>query len=154
MHSVLFVCTANQCRSPMAEGLLRLRVGLNNPEWRIGSAGTWTSDGLPATNNAIEVLSELDYDLSDHRSRQVDQHILASYQLVLVMERNHKEALKVEFPKLAGRIFLLSEMIDKNYNIDDPIGGPLVEYQTTANEIEQILKQSFDRIEILSTELD
>ena len=152
MHSVLFVCTANQCRSPMAEGLLHLRVGLDNPQWRITSAGTWAFDGSPATVNAVLVLKEHDYDLSTHKSRTVDLQLVESHQLILVMERNHKEALQVEFPQYAGRIYLLSEMIDRGFNIHDPVGEPLSEYQTMFSEFEQILERGFDKIVQLSRE--
>jgi protein-tyrosine-phosphatase len=152
MHSVLFVCTANQCRSPMAEGLLRLKVGVDNPGWRIESAGTWASDGSPVSLNSYLVLDSLGYDLRSHQSRTVDLEMIASYQLILVMERGHKEALRIEFPEMAGQIFLVSEMINKKFDIVDPVGGPLTEYQATAREINMIIEQGFEMICQLSDE--
>lgn len=150
MHSILFVCTANQCRSPMAEGLLRLRVGLDNPDWLIESAGTWAVDGAPATAHAVSTLKERGYDLGYHRSRLVTRALLEPYQLILTMERGHKEALQIEFPEFKDRAYLLSEMIGKQFNIEDPIGYPLSEYQATARDIDQILEQGFERISRLA----
>lgn len=152
MHSVLFVCTANQCRSPMAEGLLRLRVGDDNVDWRIESAGTWALEGTPATPHAITALKERGYDLDGHRSRLVNLQLLQPFALILTMERGHKEALRIEFPEIASRVYLLSEMIGKVFNIDDPVGSPLKEYRATAQEIDQILDQGFTHIERLSRE--
>jgi hypothetical protein len=67
------------------------------------------------------------------------------------METNHKEALRFEFPDLADRIYLLSEMVDRDFNIADPIGGAYSDYEKTAIEIAQILQEGFDRIVALST---
>ena len=62
------------------------------------------------------------------------------------MESNHKEALRVEFPEIADRVYMLSEMVDVQRNVEDPIGGPLVDFVDTAREIDQYLTDGFDRI--------
>ncbi len=154
MHSVLFICTANQCRSPLAEGLLRLRVGIENPNWRISSAGTWAYDGAPATRFSLQVLSERGCDLNGHASRTVNKALVDSHRLILTMERGHKEALRIEFPKARERIFLLSEMIGKDFEIDDPIGHPLEDYQAAGREIDGILDQGFEKLSQLSSEIE
>lgn len=87
-----------------------------------------------------------------HRARLVSRDLLASFQLILTMERGHKEAIRTEFPELAGRVFLLSEMVDQNYNISDPMGSPLVEFESTARDLDQILTNGFTKIERLSAE--
>ncbi len=152
MHSVLFICTANQCRSPMAEGLLRLRVGLDNLDWRITSAGTWAEEGHPASTNTILVLDGRGLDLREHSSRRVTRELIESHRLVLTMEKNHKEAIRLEFPQWKERVFLLSEMVGKHYNVDDPVGSPLGDYQATGREIDQILERGFEKIQHLSKE--
>lgn len=155
MRSVLFVCTANICRSPMAEGLMRYHVSEHNPYedddvWRIQSAGTWAIDGAPAAVNSIRAMEERKIDIRKHRSRLITLGIMQEFNLILTMENGHKEALHVEFPDLASRVYLISEMIGKHFNIVDPIGGPLVDFRDTADEIEHILTSGFSKISELS----
>lgn len=152
MHSVLFICTANICRSPMVAALLRARVAGQNGDWRVASAGTWTMDDVPAADHTIWVLRKRSIDASRHRSRQVTREMVDGYQLILTMERGQKEAMQVEFPEAAERIFLLSEMIDQVYDIPDPIGSPPAEFELTARDFEAILGRGFDKIKRLSDE--
>jgi len=153
--SVLFVCTANICRSPMAMGLMRDKVKSNlpgSPEDNIlvASAGTWALDGQPAAFNSILVLDELGIDISDHTSRVITQVMMDRFNLILTMERGHKEALQVEFPEYASNVYLLSEMIGRRYNIQDPIGRSLREFRHTAAEIDKILTSGYSNILSLS----
>ena len=110
-RSVLFVCTANQCRSPMAEVLLKALVAQHGEadRWQIQSAGTWTEPGRPATQLAQAVLQRRNLDLSGHRSRPLEADLLASASLVLVMTRHHQESILIEFPEVSGKIHLLSQ---------------------------------------------
>src|SRR5438105_3004745 len=105
MPSILFVCTANQIRSPIAAALFKdMLINSGQAEgWRVESAGTWAQDGLPASGAAQRVMRELNIDLSQHRSRCVTRDLLAGFDLILVMEHGHKEALCVEFPAVADR---------------------------------------------------
>ena len=152
MHSVLMVCTANICRSPMAEGLLRARLGEAARDWRIDSAGTWAIDGEQAAPRAIKVLKGRGIDLSAHRSRVVDPNMLSQVRLVLVMEKGHKEALQVEFPRYASKVFLLSEMVGENFEIKDPIGRSNADFEKTAQELDDILERGLETIAQLSEE--
>ena len=152
MHSVLLVCTANICRSPMAEALLRSRLGEAAVDWRIESAGTWALDGERAAPRAIKVLKARGIDLSQHRSRVVDPNMLSKARLVLVMEKGHKEALQVEFPRFANKVFLLSEMVDEDFEIKDPIGRSTADFEKTALELESIFERSLGVIAQLSEE--
>ena len=154
MPSILIVCTANQCRSPMAMVLLRKHVqdlGLDE-EWRVDSAGTWAEEGVPATDNAVLTMEERGLNIAEHRSRKVTREMMLAYDLVLVMVSNHKEALHVEFPDQAHKVFLMSEMVGEDWDVDDPIGMPMEEYRATAEMIERIIKEGWGRIVELGSE--
>lgn len=152
MPSVLFVCTANICRSPLAFGLFKQKVA-GEPEaalWKIDSAGTWAVEGIPASGKSQFLLGERGIDIQDHRSKCVSKEMLASFNLILTMERGQKEALQAEFPEVKNRVFLISEMIGQSYEIQDPYNGSLEEYRHTMDEIEHILNEGFDRIQFLA----
>jgi protein-tyrosine-phosphatase len=72
--------------------------------------------------------------------------LLGQFNLILTMEDNHKEALVAEFPGLARRIFMLSEMSGRKLSINDPIGGELIDYQQCANEIEAWFESGWQKI--------
>jgi len=153
-YSVLFVCTANICRSPMAEALFREMVFDQVGEWKIASAGTWAMSGQPAAQFTRDVLTERGMSADDHRSQPIERELLEEYQLVLVMERGHKEALQVEFPDLAVRIYMLSEVVSGQLDVYDPIGGPLIDFQDMAKEIESYLQNGFELIREKSQDPD
>ncbi|GIV76574.1 MAG: protein-tyrosine-phosphatase [Litorilinea sp.] len=142
-YSVLFVCTANRCRSPMAEALLRLQVAAagETGDWLIASAGTWAVDGQPAMPNTVAVMREWGVDLSHHRSRSLTPSLLQAFRLILAMTAGHQEALLTEFPECAPRLMLMSELIGRRFDILDPVTGPIEDYRNTARELDKILRQ-------------
>ena len=147
-RSVLFVCTANQCRSPMAEALLKsLAVQHGESDrWQIQSAGTWTEAGRPATQPAQAVMQRRGIDLSDHRSRPIDAELLTAAAVILVMTRHHLEALRAEFPQVQGRVFLVSQLVGCSINIEDPYGGSLDDYELCATDLQNILTDGYERL--------
>jgi protein-tyrosine phosphatase len=124
MPFILFVCTANQFRSPIAAAcLINFIRRENSPEkWKVESAGTWTKPGLPAAPLALQIAQRLGlHGLESHITRQVSQELLDQVDLILVMETGHLEAIASEFPNVYGRLMLLSEIVDGiPYDILDP----------------------------------
>lgn len=147
--AVLFVCTANICRSPMAAALFRAQLERKRDDWqdwRVDSAGTWGLDGEKAAKNSQLVMEKRGLDLSTHRARTVDAAMLAEYDLILTMEAGHKEALGVEFPEVVDRVFLLSEMEGSSNPIEDPIGKTVDAYEETAKKMDGIIERGFLKI--------
>ncbi len=147
--AVLFVCTANICRSPMAAALFQSKLKEQQPDWqkwRVELAGTWALEGEAAARNSRQAMAERGLDISNHRSRMVTREMLESYDLILTMEPGHKEAICVEFPSVAKRVFLLSEMEGRVQAVDDPYGGTFADYKKTAEKIEQMLEKGMQRI--------
>src|SRR5215212_10373910 len=101
MPNILFVCTANICRSPVAEVIFSnwLARKAIPGDWQVTSAGTWALSGQAASPYSREVLAERGLELGDHRSRRVDREMLEHSDVVLCMTRSHAEAIQIEFPE-------------------------------------------------------
>jgi protein-tyrosine-phosphatase len=127
MNSVIFVCTANRYRSPIAAACFRaelLRRG-QDKNWMVSSAGTWAMDGYPPMPAAILEARRLGLDIQEHQSRGITADMLQESDLVVVMERGHKEALQVEFTAHRHKVVLLSEVTEgSSYDISDPVTDP------------------------------
>ena len=153
MPSILFVCSANQCRSPMAQVLFEaFLVGKGvREEWRVESAGVWAYDGSPATANAQKAMAERGLDLSRHLSQPTSSTLLKQFDLTLVMEQRHKTALQEQNPQLVDRIYLMREIAGQEGDFADPVGGSLERYRAAADELEGLIEVSINRIEGLVT---
>ncbi len=99
MPKILFVCTGNICRSPMAEGLLRKM----RSDFSVSSAGVSSMDGWNATPEAIEVMQDHGIDISEHSARQVREEMINDADLILTMTERHKKLLTDDYPQAKRR---------------------------------------------------
>ncbi|MFO7540703.1 MAG: hypothetical protein R6X32_21910 [Chloroflexota bacterium] len=155
MPHILVVCTANICRSPVAEAVLRDRLhkeGLT--DWTVSSAGTWAVLTRPASRFSYELMAEQGLDISEHRATMVDAPQLKTADLVLCMESGHLEALRVEFPQYAHKIYLLSQTVGHHYSVADPYGGPLNAYRHMVQEITRLIETGLPRIIDLTQKME
>jgi protein-tyrosine-phosphatase len=147
MKTILFVCTANQCRSPMAEGLMRRKLEREGRagEIRAASAGVDALNGCRATENSIQTMAARGIDISGHRSRATTDKILQDAALILTMERAHANVLQALFPAHTERVHLLAQMAGLESDVADPVGSPLEDYRRTAQEIENLIELGYLR---------
>jgi protein-tyrosine-phosphatase len=148
MSSILFVCTGNLCRSPMAMGILRQRLaeqGLAD-RYQVHSAGVWAVDGRPASENATAVMAERGIDISDHTAHTVNAGDMAEADLILVMSREHSQVIRSTWPQYEWKMYRLSEMTGKRQDIDDPYSSSIEQYRQCADVIASYIDRGLERI--------
>ena len=140
MKKILFVCTGNLCRSPMAEALFRHRIGAD-AGWEAVSAGTFAALGHPASENAVLAVKELGIDLSGHRSQPLSAELLAAADMIVVMTAEHRFHLLEVFPEVGNRVFLIKSFGTSKVpaDVSDPYGGSMNTYKRIRDEIDRAL---------------
>jgi glycine hydroxymethyltransferase len=150
MKTILFVCTGNVCRSPMAEGLFRHAVK-GNGEYRVLSAGVGAVDGQPPSPHAVRALKELGIDISRQRSRMLTGEVVQQADYIFGMTHGHVDAITLLFPHAAEKTFLLREFDETldvfEKDISDPIGGSYEVYLNCRDQIEQGIASMLNFIE-------
>jgi protein-tyrosine-phosphatase len=141
MREIVFVCTGNMCRSPMAEGLLRAALP---PEWEgevtVSSAGTHAWDGQPASSLSVKVMNEKGFDISKHRARLVSPDIINKASLVVALAGNHLAKMKADVPGAGEWMILMGGLEPGREETDvvDPIGGSLDDYRAVRDDIARL----------------
>lgn len=137
---IIFVCTGNLCRSPMAEVILKDRLGPNS-RWRVESAGTIAMRGAPASREGQAAVKERGVDLTRHRSQPVTEDLVDAAEVIVVMSATHRDQLRMQFPGCGHKVHLLKsfDVEARSRDLEDPIGLPLAAYRETRNQIEKAL---------------
>jgi protein-tyrosine-phosphatase len=157
MATILFVCSANRFRSVIAEAKLRslAEKDASTNSWRIASAGTWAKEDLPPLPQAIKFAESHGLDISHVRSREVDQEILETATIVIVMTESQREALTLEFSQVKSKLFLLSEVFEGiTYDIPDPIERLDETPEELGEEICRLISSGFPRLKDANSKIE
>lgn len=150
--NILFVCTGNTCRSPMAEAILKKMIKEKSPGLcdgiKVSSAGTAAINGAPPTYEAYDVMKRRGIDIESHNARLVNKEIINKADIVFAMTQRHYDELISRFPESKDKIFILKEYAgieEGEKNVADPIGEPEEVYEKCARIIEESLEKIIEK---------
>lgn len=140
---VLFVCTGNTCRSPMAEAIFR-RATRDRQDYQVKSAGVSASNGTPCSLDTRNVCADLELEIEDFTSQVVTEELLEEATHVFTMTKGHLAALEEGYPQFSAKYYLVCEFVEiegKGFGADvpDPIGMGPAAYQDTCRVLEKAI---------------
>lgn len=141
--NILFICTGNTCRSPMAAAVMNKIASENDMDVKADSAGLFAAEGESASDEAVEALKKYAIDLSSHLSKPVTEELINKSDIILTMTSAHKTVLQSVAP---DKVFTIAEYAGEDEDIPDPFGGDLEEYEETAEEIYDLLTDIAEKI--------
>ena len=145
--NIMFVCSANTCRSAMAEALMKFYIDNNEKlknKIQVYSCGIFAEDGDMAMYNAIEAMKEYGIDLREHRATNIRNANIEKMDLILCAKKTHKQTVGQLYPQLKEKIYTIKEYAEfakEDTDIKDPFGYDIQIYTTCANEIEDCIKK-------------
>lgn len=149
MPSILFVCKANQFRSPIAAACFSQKLESMHweGEWNVESAGTWATPGSPALPVTIATARKIDLSLDGHQAQSITPELVFDQDLILTMESGQKEALQNEFSLFSEYIFMLSEVAhNEEEDIKDPVTDEAESFIDSASKINAMIESGFYKI--------
>ena len=142
--NIIFVCTGNTCRSPMAEGFFKT-LSADSVIFDVCSRGVAAIDGIGASEYSVIAASELGSDIANHLSHQITHDDVSWADFIFTMTSSHASVLKAAFPESSQKIFTIAEFAG-SVDVSDPYGGDLDTYRGCAAQLKSAVQKIYNKL--------